>query len=341
MAVTLSRNLKLRLDSNLTANARYNLERLDLLGSTFVVDTRDGLNIRSETDITIEPESADIGGSGIGGTINLGSASHELSELNIYAAELNISAPLSFVDQAVGGDKALLLQYKSDITGPVDTAANRTLSFDLEAGDRNLVLGGDLEFSGGDLTLTLSDDTSLTLPESGTLATLAGIETLTNKSISGASNTFSAIPGSAVLPDFVAQNIQTTGELRLSNGSFYSAFEASGSQASTVEYVLPASAPTANQVLRANSATPTNLEWATIAGSGSVSGFAATWAMSDGTTKVVTHNLASSDIDVSVIDLDDNSIVVVDSIVATTANSVTLTASEAPANNWRVVVQAN
>ena len=70
MSVTLTRNLKLRINSNLTSDAKYNLQRIDLLGSTFLVDTQNSLNLRSEVDINILPESADIGGSGIGGNVN-------------------------------------------------------------------------------------------------------------------------------------------------------------------------------------------------------------------------------------------------------------------------------
>jgi hypothetical protein len=55
---------------------------------------------------------------------------------------------------------------------------------------------------------------SLTLAESGVATTLAGTETLTNKSISGATNTLSAIPGSAINDASVTyakiQNISAT-----------------------------------------------------------------------------------------------------------------------------------
>lgn len=198
MAVTLTRNLKLRIDSNLTANSKYNLERLDTLGSTFLVDTTDTLNIRSKTDILIEPNSADVDGSGVGGILNISQASHDLDEVNVYSSLFTINSPLSFLDQASGGTKYMELQYKSDLNGSVDTAANRSLFVDLEGASRNLILGGSLRITGGDLVLTLTGNSSVTVPLTGTLATLAGVETLTNKSIDADNNTITNIDNNEI-----------------------------------------------------------------------------------------------------------------------------------------------
>jgi hypothetical protein len=189
----LTRNLKLKINSNLTADAKYNLERLDLLGSTFITDTTNTLKVRSVTDILIEPESADIGGSGVGGTVSLGTADHKAESISLYGDQVLVSSPLSLLDQASGGTKNLLLKYDSSLLGSVDTGADRVLAVDLGGGDRSLILGGNYRQDGGSLLFSLSGDTSLTLPTSGTVATLAGTEVLTNKTIDASLNTLSNI----------------------------------------------------------------------------------------------------------------------------------------------------
>lgn len=198
---TLSRNLKLRLDSNLTASARSNLEKIDLLGSTFLVDSANTLKIRSSSDILIEPESADLGGSAVGGTLSIGSGAHLLESVLISTQELLVSAPLATLDQATGGTKYLSLQFNSTTTGPLESVSDRILSIDPQGADRSLTLGGSYSQLGGDLALTLTADTALTLPESGTVSTLAGVETLTNKTINADENIITQLRNAAVATD--------------------------------------------------------------------------------------------------------------------------------------------
>jgi hypothetical protein len=64
---------------------------------------------------------------------------------------------------------------------------------------KTITLGGNLTTSGAfALTLTQTNTTNVTLPTTGTLATLGGSETLTNKTISGALNTLTNIPNAAL-----------------------------------------------------------------------------------------------------------------------------------------------
>lgn len=122
MAITLSRYLKLKLDSNLTANAKYNLERIDALGSTFVIDSTNQLNVRSETNIVIEPNSPDVGGTGVGGDVTVGTSAHTIDSLTVYSDSFEISSALTFSagDLIVTGSLALTVPSPLDLTLPSD-----------------------------------------------------------------------------------------------------------------------------------------------------------------------------------------------------------------------------
>lgn len=72
---------------------------------------------------------------------------------------------------------------------------------------KTITLGGNLATSGAyNLTLTLTAGTNVTLPTTGTLSTLDGSETLTNKTISGSSNTLSNIGNSSLTNSSITIN---------------------------------------------------------------------------------------------------------------------------------------
>jgi hypothetical protein len=64
------------------------------------------------------------------------------------------------------------------------------------------------------------------------------------------------------------------------------------------------------------------------------------WISSDGQSKSVTHNLGSTDVQISLVDLEDGQQIGVDSISIVDGNTVSFSSSEAPgASGWRVLIQ--
>jgi hypothetical protein len=72
-----------------------------------------------------------------------------------------------------------------------------------------------------------------------------------------------------------------------------------------------------------------------------VTSYKTDWITTDGTTKVVTHSLGSTDVLIQLYDKTDNGIILVDDPIITDSNTVTLTSSQAPgASGWRVIIVA-
>lgn len=206
MTTVLTPNLRLRLSDDLTADAKYNLNRLDTIGGTTQVLTSGDVLIRSAENIQLVPKSADLGGLGRGGLVDIGSAAGQITAHRIYADVTQFEGTLRLLDLAPGGTFYLNLQFDSDGSATAD----RTLALNLGDGDRVLTLGADLTVATGSVTLTaasLLTGSSVTLPETGTLATLDGEETLTNKTVSGADNTLTDIAySSLILTDSVTDS---------------------------------------------------------------------------------------------------------------------------------------
>lgn len=218
MAYTLSPNLRLRLDSNLTANAQYNLLVLDAQASTVQTDSNGNTLVRGKSSVIITANDASVEGSGVGGTIQLGQASQPLTNLLIYANSLGLSGGFSLGDSAPSAG-SLLLSYNSTAGGGSADTTPRTLTMAMQGANRSLVLGGNLSVLGGDVTLNSAGPSSVQLPIAGTLVTLSGSETLTNKTIAAGANSLTGITnanlsGSAGI---TYANLSLTGSLQLTD----------------------------------------------------------------------------------------------------------------------------
>jgi hypothetical protein len=221
MAYTLSTNLKLRLDSNLTANAKYNLERIDDLGGLTTLTTSGTLQIRAKSNLELSANDPAVGGVGSGGSVSIASPGAPLDTFRVNADNIILSGPVGFVDQALGTVSPSLLSfaYVSTLSGNRDPQ-NVVLRLDLDNQDRELVLGGNLRTS-GNFSFQTDTTSSVLFPATGTLATLQNTETFHNKTIDLGKNTLLnltpaslhkdfQLPGSKIDPDFSDKEVQVS-----------------------------------------------------------------------------------------------------------------------------------
>lgn len=129
-------------------------------------------------------------------------------------------------------------------------------------------------------------------------------------------------------------NLRAANSLRFndSDNSNYIGHKAPSSVTTNVTYTWPEAPAANNYVLK--SQTDGTLSWSASA----INSFAADWDNADGATKTIVHNLGTKDIQVEIYDTDDDTTILVDSVVRTDANTLDLTASEAPAVTWRVTI---
>lgn len=216
-----------------------------------------------------------------------------LTSATLDAPVINGATTLS-VDDTSSAFNLLVASTSS----PVLTA-NRTLTLNTGDSNRTLSLQGNLATSGGfDITVAATGSTSVTLPTSGTLATLAGVETLSNKTL--------ANPVVTTAATFNAQ-----GEARFadSDSSNYAALRAPATISSNYTLTLPVDDGNANEVLRTDGSG--NLSWIAVSGAGLNSkhinvGDAANNAVELDTTEFgtmtvssETQNFSPSDVDAS------------------------------------------
>jgi hypothetical protein len=145
MATTLTRYLKLKVADDLSADAKYNLNRLDTLGgisgATFSVDSTDNLNVRSRGNIVIEPQSPDVGGSGVGGSIQLGDDGHTVDVL-LLTSSFKVDSALSLLSNTTGTAPNQIKRYLN--LSPSGTlTADRNLTVNVVDVNRALTVSDD------------------------------------------------------------------------------------------------------------------------------------------------------------------------------------------------------
>lgn len=227
-----TRRLKLRIPSGTSQDSRYNLQRIDDFAGAYSLSDTGDLIVAVRGDLILLPNARSSGGSGSGGVLSFGTSEENVA-VTFYTSTLNFEKPLSLKDQTTGGNKYLNIQYKSDPQDLApDTSANRTLTVDMQGGNRTLTLGGDLSTAGSlttagsySATLTFTAATSVTFPETGLLLTSDSIATVTNKTIVVANNTVITIPSgnlAATELNAALAELQTDIDTRAVNATFTS-----------------------------------------------------------------------------------------------------------------------
>jgi hypothetical protein len=311
-----TRRLKLRIPSGTSQDSRYNLQRIDDFAGAYNLSDTGDLIISVRGDLILSPNARAAGGSGSGGVLKFGTEQENVA-ITFFTSTLNFEKPLSLKNQLTGETNYLSVQYSSS------DGDDRTLTLDVQSGNRTLTLGGNISTQDNlsiigayPLSITLSDTTSVVFPETGTLLTDDAVATLTNKTISGSSNTISNI----------SLTSSVTGILPTSNG---------GTGASTAQgartNLLPSQTGNSGKILQTNG---TDVSWVSPS-TGQVQSYEDTWSASS--TKTVTHGIGTEAVNVVVRD-ENNDIIFVDVVVDSTTQ-ISLTSSEVPAGTWNILVQ--
>ena len=159
---TLTRYLKLKVAADLSADAKYNLQRIDSLGFLATVNDDDSLNLVARGDIKVEPNSADVGGSGQDGTVSFGTQSHSVS-VDSFTTSFLVRAGFKLANQVASSTNSLQIDFSSNS----DLAIDRTLSLDVVGDSRAISIedsGKVVTVDGAGSNSSIEELTGLTTP---------------------------------------------------------------------------------------------------------------------------------------------------------------------------------
>lgn len=374
MATRFTPNLRLRIEDDLTADAIYNLQRLDELGAVFKLSTSSTVELSSAEDVIIQPNNPSAGGTGIGGLVRIGSNSQYADLVDVYSKvvkfnsetvnlgsarlEGNYTIPWTRID-ATGGTVGTFPDFRSAVLALPEVSANLTHPdrTDNPHGTTAAQVGA---YSIGQTNTLLALKANLTTLEAHTNAS-SGVhgligqvvgttdaQTLINKSISGDSNQVTnlrdsaiadnaAIHGSKIRPLFGNQEIRTSGGLRLDGASqSITLLPSAALQVQPLTFRLPSSYGSVGQVLATDG--NGNLSWQNAAGAAIIEQVFF-WYDTDGVEKTITHQFNSQSLDITIRDTTDNELIYIPDINFVDNSTLTLVSSEPPANAWQIIIQ--
>ena len=253
MATTISRYLKLKIDDNLSADAKSNLAKIDELGAIFRTNAEDNVDISAKGNISFQPADPAIGGSSGTGTITFGDTNNSAASIDFYSTTVRLRSKL---------------QIRNGVSGLNDTF---------------LSLAAAVENTTADLTFSLADESSnvasrsIIIGHSGRLVFENATQTLVNKTITG---TFTGPLTGNVTGNVSGTAANVTGVVAVVNGG-----TGASAAPAAIANLLPSYTSNANKVLGLNLAGDA-LEWKVIAAGGTVNSAVAPLALNPSLTEI-------------------------------------------------------
>lgn len=332
MATRLTTNLGLRIADTLSSDAVYNLERIDTLASVLVTDAAGNRVLQSTEDIYLQPQSSDIGGSGTGGTIRLGSVSEVPALIDIYATLTQFNGPVSLTDVTTSESEIRFSDGSNyvGLTAPDSVPSSLTWKLPDSDGTASQVLQTDGSGQLGWATVQTDTLTAGHIRVGSPGGEATEVDTASFGDIQATTAGGLTYKAGSIFD----ADISATAAVSLSKLATLTADRALVSGPSGL--IQPAAATTRTEVGYLAGVTGSIQAQLDVKLEGN-RGTSTTWITADGTSKVVSHGLSSSEVLVAVYD-ESSEQILPDTVTVTDANTVTLTSSQAPATSWTVVV---